>query len=92
MSYEWDPAKAQSNFEKHGIRFSDAVSVLEDDLALSIADPYSEVEERWITLDMDSFLRILVVVYVWRAENIRIISARPATPHERRQYNPAGAR
>jgi len=85
VNYEWDPAKAQANFTKHAVRFSDAVNALEDDLALTIRDPYSEVEERWITMDMDLLSRILVVIYVWRAEKIRIVSARPATPRERRQ-------
>jgi len=83
---EWDPAKPQANFTKHGIRFPDALGVHEDDLALTIRDPYSEMEERWITLDMDSLLRILVVVYTWRNEKIRIVSARLATPRERQQY------
>lgn len=43
-------------------------------------------EERFVTIGMDAFGRILVVVYTWREENIRIISARKATRHERRQY------
>ena len=43
-------------------------------------------EERWITLGMDSLGRILVVVYTWREERVRLISARPATPREARQY------
>ena len=50
VSYEWDPAKARANFEKHGIHFADAAATLEDDLALTMRDPFSEDEERWITL------------------------------------------
>lgn len=50
MSYEGDPAKARANFEKHGIHFADAAATLEDDLALTMRDPFSEDEERWITL------------------------------------------
>jgi uncharacterized protein len=50
LSYEWDPAKARANFAKHGVRFADAVTVLEDDLALTMRDPSSDEEERWITL------------------------------------------
>ena len=88
---EWDPAKAKANFTKHGIRLADAVSILEDDLALTIRDPYSEQEERWISLGMDSLGRLLVVGYIWRGEKIRLISARYATPHERRQYTGAGS-
>lgn len=86
MDCEWDPAKARANLTKHGVHFADAVSVLEDDLALTIRDPYSEDEERWITLGMDALGRVLVVVYTWRGETVRLISARQATPHERRQY------
>jgi uncharacterized protein len=83
---EWDPAKAKANLTKHGIHFADAVSALEDDSALTIRDPYSEEEERWITLGMDALGRLLVVVYVWRGEKVRLISARLAARHERRQY------
>jgi uncharacterized protein len=83
---QWDPAKAEANFTKHGIHFADAVSVLEDDLALTIRDSSSEEEERWVTLGMDSLGRILVAVYIWRDERIRLISARLSTPQERRQY------
>ena len=46
VSYEWDPAKAQANFEKHGIHFADAAITLEDDLALTVRDPFPEDEER----------------------------------------------
>lgn len=91
MSYEWDPAKAQANFTKHGIRFSDAIGALQDDLALTVRDPYSEAEERWVTLGMDSLLRILVVVHVWRDDKIRVVSARLATPRERQQYGGKGS-
>ena len=59
MSYEWDPAKAKTNFAKHRIRFADAMTVLEDDLALTIRDPFSEEEERWITLGRDALGRLL---------------------------------
>jgi len=86
VDFEWDLAKAKANFTKHGVHFADAVSVLEDDSALTIRDPFSDEEERWITLGMDSFARILVVVYIWRGDNIRLISARLSTPQESRQY------
>lgn len=78
--------KAQANIEKHGIDFADAVSALEDDFALTIGDPYSEDEERWITLGMDALGRLLVVVYAWRGDAVRLISARPATSRETKQY------
>jgi uncharacterized protein len=91
VDYEWDPDKAIANFNKHGVHFSDAVSVLEDELALTVRDPYSDEEERWITLGMDLLGRLLVVVYTWRSESIRFISARPATPRECQEYEGAGS-
>jgi uncharacterized DUF497 family protein len=90
VEYEWDPVKANANFRKHGVLFSDAVSVFEDELALTVRDPYPEEEERWVTVGMDLLGRLLVVVYVWRGETIRIISARHATPRERQEYQGAG--
>ena len=79
VDFEWDPAKAKANFTKHGIPLADAVKRAEDDLALTILDPYSEEEERRITLGVDSLGRLLVVVYIWRREGIRLISTRLAT-------------
>ncbi len=86
VSFEWDPAKAELNRRKHGIDFADAVSVLEDESALTLEDLAAEFEQRWITLGRDSLGRFLVVVYTWRGTRIRLISARPATARERRQY------
>jgi uncharacterized DUF497 family protein len=86
---EWDPAKAASNLAKHGVRFADAMFVFQDELALTIRDPYTAEEERFVTVGMDPLGRVLVVVYTWRNERIRLISARPATPSERKQYEEA---
>ncbi len=85
MAFEWDPRKAASNFRKHGIRFADAVAVLEDDRAMTQRDDDAE-EERWVTVGMDALGRTLVVAYTWRGKHIRIISARQATPNESRHY------
>ena len=85
MSYEWDPAKAASNHKKHGLRFADATAVFFDDLAMTMDDEHTE-EERFVTIGRDASERVLVVVYCWRGENIRIISARTATRSEREQY------
>jgi uncharacterized protein len=85
MAAEWDPAKARANLRKHGIRFADAVTALEDGSAISVRDE-REDEARWITIGMDSSARILVVVYTWRGEQLRLISARLATRRESRQY------
>jgi uncharacterized protein len=84
--FEWDQTKAATNLAKHGVHFADAVAVFEDDVALTMRDPYPEDEERWITIGMDALGRVLVVVYTWRGEGIRLISSRPASPRERRQY------
>jgi uncharacterized DUF497 family protein len=43
-------------------------------------------EDRFVAIGMDALGRILVVVFTWRGDDIRIISARKATPNERRQY------
>ena len=86
MRYEWDPKKARLNEAKHGIVFADAVLALEDDQALTFSEQASGGEERFVTLGLDPFARVLVVVYTWRGDRIRIISARNATPRERRLY------
>ena len=85
MEAEWDPAKARVNLRKHGVRFADAVTALEDARAISVRDD-EENEERWISIGMDALGRILVVVYTWRDKRTRLISARPATRREARQY------
>lgn len=85
MDYEWDKNKAASNLAKHGVHFADAVAVFEDDQALTIEDDVPD-EARFITIGRDVLGRLLVVVYAWRVERIRVISARKATPRERRQY------
>jgi uncharacterized protein len=86
VSSEWDPAKARENFAKHGVHFVEAVGALEDDLALTMRVPFSEDEERWITLGKNEASRLLVVVYAWRGDNVRLISARPATLREKSRY------
>ena len=85
VEFEWDPNKAASNLRKHGVRFAEAVAVLEDQAALSMPDE-STHEERFVALGMDSVGRILVVVYAVRGDRIRIISARKATRRERSRY------
>ncbi len=86
MVVEWDPEKARLNFRKHGVSFADSVTALEDDHALTERDVSADEEERWVTIGIDGLGRMLVVVYTWRNENLRLISARLATKHERRNY------
>jgi uncharacterized DUF497 family protein len=85
VDLEWDQRKADANLRKHGVDFSDAGTVLHDDHAITIPDGESG-EDRFVTTGLDALGRVVVVVYTWRAERARIISARLATPRERRQY------
>jgi uncharacterized DUF497 family protein len=82
----WDPDKAKVNLKKHGVRFADAETVLFDPNALTREDMETEGEQRFVTVGMDALGRILVVVYTYRGEDIRLISARSANRRERMQY------
>ncbi len=84
--YEWNPDKAVANFKKHGVRFADAALSLEDPMGLSIPDPHAWHEPRFIFLGIDPSGRVLLTVYAFRGESIRIISARLASPAEHREY------
>jgi uncharacterized protein len=88
VGFEWDEeSKAGINFRKHGIRMPEAIPVFDDPSAITIVDDESDPsEQRFITLGMGALGRLLVVVYTWSGENIRIISARPAEAHERKEY------
>jgi uncharacterized protein len=90
LRFEWDPAKAAANERKHRISFSEAETVFSDEHALLLDDPdhSSPDEERFILLGLSAGLRVLVVVHGYRApdDTIRLISARKATPPERRHY------
>ena len=90
--FEWDPAKAASNLRKHGVGFDLACEVFEDPHSLSMLDDeHSEFEERWIGMGFSRKGRLLVVCHTdvptgEGTSSVRIISARLATPNERRQY------
>jgi hypothetical protein len=85
MAYQWNRDKAVANVRKHGIDFADAVSVFSDDLAITIPDERFG-EERFVTIGVDAFGRVLVVVYTLRDDEVRLISVRKATRQERQQY------
>ena len=86
MNIEWDKAKARANERKHKVSFADAAIVMNDPLAVAIADDSAD-EERFVNVGMDGRGRILVVVYTYRGENsVRISSARCATNNEHKQY------
>ena len=86
MKVTWDPEKAMRNLAKHKVSFSDAESVLFDPLALTVNEEIVNDERRYATIGMDGFMRILVVVYVYRGDDVRMISARRATNLERKNY------
>ena len=86
MEAEWDAIKAAANIRKHGVDFADAATVLHDERAITIEDESAEGEVRWASVGVDALNRVLVVVYTWRGDRVRFISARRATRSERRQY------
>lgn len=86
--FEWDPRKAATNLEKHGVGFEEATTVFGDSLARVFEDEeHSDDEVREIIIGHTAGSRLLLVSFVERAENVvRIISARPATRRERRNH------
>jgi len=86
MSYEWDPHKADSNFDKHGVHFADAAGVFEDEYTLWQEDVRHHEENRYVVIGLDFLAQIVTVVFTFRGDTIRIISARPATNNERNTY------
>ena len=87
MEFQWDQRKAAANLAKHKVSFEEAATVFGDPLGKIVADPrHSAVEERLVLLGISKERRLLAVMYVERAEAVRIISARRATRPERRDY------
>ena len=82
---QWNPEKAAANLRKHGVDFADAETALHDEMAMTMPDDDPE-EQRFVTLATDALGRLLVVVYEWRGDDVRLISARKANRSERRQY------
>jgi len=86
MNYQWDPAKATANVKKHGVEFADAVGVFDDPGALTIEDPDSEEEQRFLAIGLDVLGRLIVVAFTYRGDDLRLISARKATRKEMSIY------
>jgi len=86
LNFDWDDAKAQENLRKHRVSFAEAQLVFNDDLSITIPDPRHAGEARWVITGVGLRGRLLVVVYTQRGDKIRLISARLATPAERRKY------
>ena len=95
IDFDWDPDKAKSNLQKHGITFEEAATVFRDPRAMNMYDPdHSESEDRWITLGLSSSGRLLVVCHTFSdnpgvAVTIRIFSARRPTSKEINIYEGA---
>jgi uncharacterized protein len=86
VSAEFDPRKNEANIAKHGVSLSEADGVLLDPVALTIEDDSAEGEVRYVTIGMNSLNSLMVVVWVQRDNDVRLISARRAEPKERRPY------
>jgi uncharacterized DUF497 family protein len=88
--FSWDEKKNRENRRKHGISFEEASSAFADENArLKKHDPdHSQGESRFILLGFSAKLRLIVVSHSYRqdGQQIRIVSARKATPNERKQY------
>ena len=84
MEFGWDEQKADLNLQKHHLDFRDAALVFFDTNRLDDED-YSTAEDRYRTIGLVRG-RVIFVVYTWREDRIRIISARKATKYERQKY------
>jgi uncharacterized DUF497 family protein len=88
--FEWDPAKERSNRRKHGVSFDEATTVFGDSFSLNMPDPsHSATEDRFLVLGRSARGRLLVVAYAERGPRTRLVSARKASPTERRRYEEA---
>ena len=89
-SYEWNESKSRRNRAAHGVAFEEAVSAFGDCRGLIVDDPrHSRDEPRYALIAQSERRRTLVVMFTERGDRIRVISARRATPTERRQYEEA---
>ena len=87
VRFEWDPPKAKGNLRAHGVSFAEAVTVVEDDLALTREDPAAADESRFVTLGLSDVGRLLVVVYAYREpDTLRVVSAWKANKRQRELY------
>ena len=85
--FEWGAVKAARNEADHGVTFEMARDVFKDPFAIELLDDREDFgEDRYVIISMVSN-RLLFVAYTMKGEAIRIISARGAEPHERRQYH-----
>ena len=87
LQFEWDLRKETANRRKHGVDFTEATTVFGDPLSITIPDPdHSAEEARYVIMGISNKRRLMAVVHTVRGEAIRLISARVATSHERKNY------
>jgi uncharacterized DUF497 family protein len=90
MRFTWDEHKSRQNRVKHRVSFETAVLVFDDPYAVSVQDRVVDGEERWQTVGLVGGVTVLLVAHTTQGEHgeeiVHIISARKATPHERRTY------
>ena len=86
MTSDFDPNKDAANLKKHGVSLSEGDGVLNDPLAITVEDESAEGEQRFVTIGMNVFGSLMVVVHTPRGDEARIISVRKADPKERRAY------
>jgi len=87
VRFEWDPPNAKANLAEHGVSFVEAVTVLDDDQALTRGDPDADDEPRFVTLGLSEVGNLLVLVYAYREPDVlRVISAWKANKRQRVRY------
>ncbi|MEH2273754.1 MAG: BrnT family toxin [Nostoc sp.] len=86
MKFEWDKNKNQQNIQKHGISFEEATQIFDGVVFTSIDERYDYEEIREISIGSIQGVVIITVAHTDRNGKIRLISARKATPKERRTY------
>lgn len=86
MKITWNSVKAKSNRLKHRVFFSEVEPVFYDQNAISFEDLASKGEARYVVIGLDALARIVVVVYTYRGNTIRLISARKASKSEQKVY------
>ena len=90
VRFEWDETKNRANIVKHGVSFETAKLVFDDPHVVSFPERNVEGEERWQSLGSADSIVILTVAHTVQDsdgnEVVRIISARKASPSERRRY------
>lgn len=93
VRFEWDPAKNRTNTAKHGIDFETAQLIFDDPRFVSFVERVVQGEQRWHAIGSIEGILVIVVVHTYREQDqdeiVRIISARRATPHERKLYGEA---